>query len=273
MSNIRLLSLCIATLTLPFIAEAQDSKAWLQKVATEPPGPYNKLRPVAISYGLSWKGRMNAGKMHFALTEPYAGVYLAKASGQSVGLPRALFPYNFSGSSQTSADTLKPLTFNFNDRMKTKSYRYSLLFQPQQLVSHTDLTDLKTGKKTPYHRVYRFENDTARDLMSTILYLRSQPLKNGDHISLVTATFNKPYLTNFTVLGREQKVVNRRKYNSIKLDLHIRKIKGDMSTEEYSKIDKATIWISDDEFRLPLEFHGDIFVGYISAMMTERKWL
>ncbi|MDF1811015.1 MAG: DUF3108 domain-containing protein [Verrucomicrobiales bacterium] len=253
--------------------EAQDSKTWLENVSSEPPGPHTNLRPVAISYGLSWKGRMNAGQMQFVLTEPYPDVYLAKASGQSVGLPRALFPYNFSGSSQTNATTLKPLTFNFSDKMKAKSYNYSLLFQPNQMVSHTNLTDLKTGKKTPYHRVYRFEKDSARDLMSSILYLRSQPLTPGQKISLITATFNKPYLTDFTVLCREQKVVNRKKYNSIKLDLNIKKINRDMTVEPYSKIEQATIWLSDDEFRLPLEFHGDIFVGYISAKMTSRKWL
>ena len=36
---------------------------------------------------------------------------------------------------------------------------------------------------------------------------------------------------------------------------------------------KATIWLSDDDFRLPLEVQADIFVGFISARMTERAWL
>lgn len=272
----RLLFLIISFTILPFIvlqAEEDPGKAWLNKVTKTPPGPFNKIRPLAVSYSLSWKGKMNAGKMDFALTEPYQGVYLAKASGQSAGLPRALFPYNFSGTSQTDATNLKPLTFKFKDEMKTKSYDYSLLFQPNQMISHTDLTDKKTGKKTPYHRVYRFEDDVARDLMSTILYLRSQPLTKGQKVSLITATFNKPYLTNYTVLGREKKTIKRKTYNAIKLDVNISKIHSNMTIEPYTKIEQATIWISDDEFRLPLEFQGDIFIGYISAQMTSRKWL
>ena len=43
--------------------------------------------------------------------------------------------------------------------------------------------------------------------------------------------------------------------------------------ELYSKIEKATLWITDDTYRLPLELQADIAVGYISARLTDRKWL
>ncbi len=257
----------------PALVKAQAPKAWLKQISTTPPGPFAPLKPLHVTYGLSWKGSINAGKMEFSLTEPQPGVYLSQAKGQSAGLARAVFPYDFSGTSQTRVADLKPLTFDFNDKWKTKTYRYSLLFQPDQLVSQTDLTDLKTGFKTPYHNVYVFENDVARDLMSSILYLRSQPLTKGQKISLITATFNKPYLTEFTVLDRDVKTIKRTKYKAIKLDAKISKIHSNMTTEPYTKIEKATIWVSDDEYRLPLEIQGDIFIGYISAQMTSRKWL
>jgi len=253
--------------------QVTDPKAWLKRIDTAPPGPYAQLRPLRVTYGLSWKGSINAGKMEFSVTEPNPGVYMGQAKGQSAGLARAVFPYDFSGTAQTSAGDLKPLTFDFNDKWKTKTIHYSLLFQPNQLVSQTNLTDLKTGVKTPYHSVYQFENDVARDLMSSILYLRSQPLNKGQKISLITATFNKPYLAEITVLCREIKTIKRVNYQAIKLDARISKIHANMTIEPYTKIEKATIWVSDDEYRLPLEFQGDIFVGYISAQMTSRKWL
>lgn len=273
MRKIAILSIFFPILASVFTAEAQVNKEWLDKLSPMEPGPYEKMRPAEISFILSWKGRMNAGKLNFALSEPYPGVFLTKASGQSIGFPRVLFPYDFTGTAQTKVDTLTPLTFDFDDKMKKRTTKYSLLFQPGQMISHTELTDRKSGKKTPYHQIYRFDKDVARDLTSSMLYLRSLPLRNGDKISTVIATFNKPYLVDIEVLGRENKSIKRKKHKAIKLDLKISKIHANMAIENYKKIERATIWMSDDDFRLPLEFQGEIFIGYISAQISSRKWL
>ena len=248
-------------------------KAWLRRVSKDPPGPYKELRPMQLSYILSWKGKVKAGVMEFKVTQPYPGVYHGNGGGKSIGLARALFPYDFTGSAQTNTETLKPLKFEYNDKMKSKSHKYTLLFQPDQMISETEVTDNKTGHTTPYRYSYRFRNDVGLDLLSSVLYLRSQPLTTGQKLSIITATFNKPYLTEFRVMGREKKTITDNTYDSIKLDVKISKIHGNMTIEPYSKIEKATIWISDDEYRVPLEFHGEIFIGYISARITERKFL
>ena len=252
---------------------SEEQKAWLNRITTDPPGPHRELRPMELSYFLSWKKRIKAGQMDFSITEPYPGVYLSKANGKSIGLARALFPYDFSGTAQTNAGTLKPLTFDFTDKLKSKSHKYSILFQPNQMISQTDLTDHKTGNTTPYRHVYRFKRDVGLDLMSSVLFLRSQPLTNRQKISLITATFNKPYLTEFTVLGKETKEFQDSKVNTIKLDVKISKIYGNMTIEPYTKIERATVWITDDEYRVPLELHAKIFIGYISAQLTDRKFL
>ena len=251
----------------------QERRAWLNRITTDPPGPHQKLRPMELSYALSWKKRVKAGLMDFEITEPYPGVYLSKASGKSIGLARALFPYDFSGTSQTNANTLKPLTFDFTDKLKSKTHKYSILFQPSQMITQTDLTDHKTGTTTPYRHAYRFKQDVGLDLMSSVLYLRSQALTDRQKVSLVTATFNKPYLTEFTVIGREKKRFEEATVNAIKLDVKISKIHGNMTIEPYTKIERATVWISDDEYRVPLELNAKIFIGYINAQLTKRKFL
>lgn len=250
-----------------------NPKAWLNQISTTPPGPFKAVKPMHLSYQLSWKGKINAGKMEFAITEPHPGVYQATSKGQSSGLARALYQYNFSGTSQTNADTLKPLTFNFADKTKNKQSSYSILFQPSQMISETDVKDLKSGVVTPYRRVYRFEKDVGMDLMSSILYMRSQPLNKGDRLSLVTATFNKPYLAEFEVLGRERKSIKGKRFNTIKMDMKISKVHSNMTIEPYSKIKQATIWVSDDSYRIPVEFQGEIFIGYISSRLVSRRWL
>ncbi len=265
--------ICIAFVIPSFASRADEAKSWVHEVNAGAPGPFRAIRPVAVSYTLTWGKVLNAGKMDIHLTQPDPGVYLWRATGRSAGVARAVFPYDFTGAAQTSAESLKPLRFQLNDQQKHRSHRYSIDFEPRQIVSHTHLTDRESGKTTPFKHVFEFDRDVGMDLASAILYLRSQPLKRGDRIRLVVATFNRPYLIDFRVLGQEKKRVRGKRYDAIKLALRIEKIHADMTKSPYERIESATVWISDDEFRLPLEFEGDIFIGYVCARMTDRRWL
>ena len=58
-----------------------------------------------------------------------------------------------------------------------------------------------------------------------------------------------------TVLGKEK----HNGKNCIKLDIALRKIdKKDGSLGEYKKLKKATLWLTDDPYRIPLELRVGI---------------
>ena len=41
----------------------------------------------------------------------------------------------------------------------------------------------------------------------------------------------------------------------------------------YKKMKTATIWITDDALRLPVEMRAEIFIGYMSCQLTSKKLL
>jgi hypothetical protein len=61
--------------------------------------------------------------------------------------------------------------------------------------------------------------------------------------------------------------------DTIRLGVKIRKINKDLTLKDYKKLKAATLWVSEDEYRLPLEIRADIFIGYVAATLVERDFL
>ena len=54
-------------LLVAFALTALPANAWQQEVNTGPPGPHLEIRPVALSYQMSWNGAINSGRARFRL--------------------------------------------------------------------------------------------------------------------------------------------------------------------------------------------------------------
>ena len=104
-----------------------------------------------------------------------------------------------------------------------------------------------------------------------MLHVRSQKLDTGDQITLVVHPFGTSYLLRVKVQGRE--LHNGR--NAIRLTMGMRKI--DRKTQElvaYKKLKKdATLWLSDDAERIPMEFRAAAFIGDVRATLTGHRKL
>ena len=104
-----------------------------------------------------------------------------------------------------------------------------------------------------------------------MLHVRSQKLAIGDQISLVVHPFGTPYLLRVNVRDREVHL----KRKTIRLSVGMRKI--DRKTLEllpYKKMKSdATLWLSDDAERIPVEFRAAVFIGDIRATLTDYQKL
>lgn len=251
---------------------AQDTPKWMKDVTRLPPGGHADLRPVKLDYTLSWNNRINAGKFQIAILRNGASKHklVGDASGKSTGFARLVWPYDFKARSIVEENSLRPLSFQLSEKERNEVNSYDIIFGGGEQLFKT------TSKKANAEAVSQSRNfkfDYGHDVLSSAFYLRSLELKTGQKVSMVVTPFNKPYLANFVVVGRETHKMKGIKYSSIKLDADVGKINGDLSIKNYEKIKKTSLWVSDDQYRIPLELQTYIPVGYISARLVEMDWL
>ena len=115
----------------------------------------------------------------------------------------------------------------------------------------------------------RADSSPIFDIFSAMLFIRSQKLDNGDAITQVIQPFDSPYLLKVKVAGRE--VHNGR--NTIKLTVGMRKIdRKTLELKPYKKLKSdATMWLSDDADRIPVELRAAAFIGEVRATLTAHR--
>ena len=71
----------------------------------------------------------------------------------------------------------------------------------------------------PKPNIFKFS--PVFDMTTALLWVRSQPLADGETESIVVWASNAPYLAKVTVIGRDTIKVDGQKQNAIKLDLKL----------------------------------------------------
>ena len=110
------------------------------------------------------------------------------------------------------------------------------------------------------------------DLLTSMLYLRSQPLQEHSVYRVVVYPATNAYLATATVLGREKVSVRAGSYNAIKIDLQLKRIGKDFDLQPHRKFRRATIWVADDPDRIVLRIEAQVFVGTVFAELQSVKF-
>jgi len=79
----------------------------------------------------------------------------------------------------------------------------------------------------------------------------------------------KAYLANITVLGRETHMGRK----AIKLRVSMQRIQENLELKTYKKLKSATVWLSDDSQRIPLEVRAKVWVGDVRMSLLKQKAL
>lgn len=255
---------------LSHVAAHGQTPGWAKDLTKAPVGPYLNVPPCELTFELGWNNFITAGKASLSVKE--AGNYWrADATASSTGFVRTLWKYDCEMTSIIERTTIHPRFLSHSETDSEENCRYRVSFEPSRAVTETTISPNKGVKNTstaicPY--------GPMEDLLSVILYVRSQALTPGQKVTRVVQPWDKPYLTTFEVLGRETLEFGGQKRPCIKVSVKIRKIdRGTLVLSSYKKMKTSTIWISDDALRLPIEMHADIFVGYMSARMSGMKML
>src|ERR1700719_204285 len=141
-------------------------------------------------------------------------------------------------------------------------------------LTFTNSSVHRTRNETPANtankpRDFNFPN--LFDLHSALLYLRSQPLTDGSVYRVVVYPGTAAYLATFTVTRREKISVQAGTFPSIKLDLRLEKVGKNFQLEPHKKFRHASVWVSDDNLRLPIRAEAQIFVGTVFAELQSLR--
>jgi hypothetical protein len=256
--------LLLATSAFATFASAEPS--WKKELTPAAPGSYPPPPSGVLDLQVSWKGLVDSGRLRMEIAPKDAdkpGCLVVRSSAFSLGPAASLFPYQNSFWSELDPATFKPRLFHAVETDKKETVTTTTRHFPDRVEYSETTRLLKNGANTQKDRVFKFA--PVFDIFSAMLHVRSQKLDAGERITLVVHPFATPYLLRVKVIGREVHLDRK----SIRLNVAMRKI--DRNTLEllpYKKLKSdATLWLSDDADRLPMEFRAAVFIGDIRATM------
>ena len=260
----------LVSLPLLSVLPALADPAWKAELTSPTLGVHPKLAPSVLDFELSWKGAINSGnlRIEFAPADAKkAGVYVVRSSASSLGAAAMLFPYKSNFWSELDPATFRPRLFHSVETDAEETTTTKVTHFADRVESSESTKTLATGVSKTSDKIFKFA--PVFDIFSAMLHVRSQKLDAGDQINLLVCPFKTPYLLRVVVKDRE--VHNGR--NAIRLTVGMRKINRDtLELQPYKKLKKdATLWLSDDADRIPIELRADAFIGDVRATLTGHQ--
>lgn len=226
------------------------------------------LRPVTLFYEVSRSKWLQAGSIQMAFTSA-PGLVEATTSAKSTGLVRAIWPYDSRTTTHISTKSLLPYRFEHVQTEHGVKAEYEATYRNRRMTIESTITP-KDGKGVQHHE-RSFVLDEIRDVHAALLYLQQAELRSNDRVALLVQPLDGLYLVSFDVAGREPRKILGQKWKTFKLDVQICRVSDNLELEPYSKMRHATIWLSDDDYRVPVEIEADIFIGFISVRLVGRS--
>ena len=191
-------------------------------------------------------------------------VYHIKGEGRTTGLLNIFFKVEDYYETYIDKNEVKPYRFvrKINEGGHIKDIEINFDHTKNQALVH----DKKYNKKD----VFTIQNN-VQDMMSAFYYLRNaidtRNLEKGDETVLNMFFDKENYKFKMRFLGRE---VVRSKMGKIRC-LKFRPIV--QADRVFKEEESLTVWVSDDDNRLPVKIKADILVGSIEADLDGFKGL
>ena len=241
--------------------------AWAGRLTNSKPGKHPEIQPQKLIYSLSWNGQVAAGVVHFTFGSKGSNGTTMNCfcEGARLGLAAKAFPYRFDMSGKVQRKTLLPQLVHCNETDKEETLVTTVKFHGSDVRVTEISRPHATRRDTTKHKDFSYA--PVFDAFSSMLLIRSNELKQGESLTQVIHPFKTPYLATIQVVGRE-KMHGR---DAIKLNIALEKIQADMSLKPYSKMKTATLWISDDHHRVPLELRVAAFIGDVRMTLQKQE--
>lgn len=248
------------------VAAAEAS--WQSSLTPFTPASHPPLAPCKLDYRVSWKGILDSGAIHLEFGSPHVkkpGSFVATFSGSSQGAAAALYDFKGWYWSEMHAGSLRPKLFHTIEEIHDRRVTYQLDYETKGVEWSRKTRHLSKGHE--YENKGTFAFTPVHDLFSAMLFVRGRKLANGDDIAFVIQPGDDPYLVNIHVGGRELHEGRA----AIRMAVTMRKIdSASLNLLPYAKLKQATLWLSDDADRIPLEIRAAVFIGDVRVILVNH---
>ena len=220
-------------------------------------GEYFKFQ---VSYGF-----INAGVATLELKETtYNGksVYHAKGDGHTTGLSKTFFKVKDDYQSYFDKTTGQPYRFirKINEGGYTKNQ--------EGFINYKTNTVLLKDYKAKTEKTYNI-NSKIQDVISSFYYLRNHEklnsIKPGETIQIDMFFDDEIFKFKLKFMGYEKIKTKFGTINSMKFRPYV------MSGRLFKEEESLTLWVSNDENRVPLKIQASLLVGSLKAELIQYK--
>lgn len=249
-------------------AEAvQFSPGWREEVASLRPGSFPAPPPeIFMRYVFGWSG-IEAAEAQVTLRQSPDGIWAGTVKGGTKSWARTLWKLDAHYRTEVSADGLTSRRMRLAENYRSYRTEEKAEFLAGGVRSWRENT--RRGSKPPKWRNFYVEG--IRDIAGALLLARSQPLDKGDVIRLAVFPGEWMYLVTAKVEGRENIAWRGGARPVIRATLGIESIGKDYSLKPHRKFQRGTVWVSDDNLRIPLRVEVKVFIGYVFAELAEQQ--
>jgi hypothetical protein len=256
----RLALLLGAAAFLPFMSQA----GWREEVVRPGAGPFPAPPDLTARYVFGWSG-IEAAEAEVKLWRGAEGNFTGTVQGGTKGMARTLYKLDADYRTEVAGPDFLSRQFTLTERYRSYRVEEKADFRPGGVRAWRESD--KKGAKPPKWK--NFYVPGLRDMAGALLLARSQPLDQGDRISLAVFPGDWMYLARLKVEGREKLRSRGEDRKAIRLALEIDRIEKDYSLSPHKKFQHGTIWVSDDDLRIPLRIEVKVFIGHVFAELAE----
>lgn len=258
-----------AALAMVHAAPAQPE--WKKQLTPVGPGPWPAIAPCTLDYKASWNGMFDAGRLKIEFAPADArkpGALVVRSSAASTGPAAALFPYRSHFWSEINPSTLRPRFFHGVETDRRETLDTTTRYFPNRVETVEIIRPLRDGNAET-RRKQEFRHDAVFDIFSAMLHVRGRRLNPGERVNLVVQPFDNPYLVRVTVEARAMHLGRK----TIRLRVGMNKIdRRTLALRPYRKMHRdATLWLSDDKDRIPVELRAAAFIGDVRVVLAEIR--
>ena len=191
-------------------------------------------------------------------------VFHVRGYGETIGVSKWFFKVK--DDYQSYIDKEKNIPYRFIRKIDEGGYTKDVQVDFNHSTNKATVLDKKKDETT----IFSFPDDT-QDMISAFYYLRNkldtENIKDGDVVEMNMFFDQENYKFKLKFLGKEILDTNFGRVRTLIFRPYVQ------SGRVFKEKESLTVWISDDNNKIPLLIKADLAVGSLKATLTEFKGL